>query len=250
MVKESTVEPNAVVQIEEIDLREVKKDNNQLRICLVETNFHSDRFREEFIEFETIESYPFGKTILGTGLKHGLVSGTTIKMDHHDRDNMKTTFKYILEETADKKLDIICFPELMFPFNQDDLESNDDFFKYLVDFSKKHKLIIVAGSYLHTYNTCPVFFPGQDKPLNLYKLSLSELERKTDLYKVDALQIARDAGAAITKNTVMLGTLAATEVLPFDAQILLDTILHTVPAKFKTINEQAFQGGIEAIQSR
>jgi Pyruvate/2-oxoacid:ferredoxin oxidoreductase gamma subunit len=78
----------------------------------------------------------------------------------------------------------------------------------------------------------------------------SELERKTDLYKVDALQIARDAGAAITKNTVMLGTLAATEVLPFDAQILLDTILHTVPAKFKTINEQAFQGGIEAIQSR
>ena len=77
-----------------------------------------------------------------------------------------------------------------------------------------------------------------------------ELDKKTDLYKVDALQIARDAGAAITKNTVMLGTLAATDVLPFDSQILLDTILKTVPAKFKSINEKAFQGGIEAIRSR
>ena len=77
-----------------------------------------------------------------------------------------------------------------------------------------------------------------------------ELEAKTDLYKVDALKIARDAGAAITKNTVMLGTLAATKVLPFEDKILLDTILETVPAKFKSINEKAFQGGIEAVLSR
>lgn len=78
----------------------------------------------------------------------------------------------------------------------------------------------------------------------------NELDAKTDLYKVDALQIARDAGAAITKNTVMLGTLAATKVLPFKESILLDTILKTVPAKFKSINEKAFQGGIEAVLSR
>jgi len=77
-----------------------------------------------------------------------------------------------------------------------------------------------------------------------------ELEAKTNLYKVDALKIARDAGAAITKNTVMLGTLAATNVLPFEDKILLDTILGTVPAKFKSINEKAFQGGIEAVLSR
>jgi len=77
-----------------------------------------------------------------------------------------------------------------------------------------------------------------------------ELDEKADLFQVDALKIAREAGAAITKNTVMLGTLAATDVLPFDSQILLDTILQTVPLKFQTINEKAFQGGIEAIRSR
>jgi indolepyruvate ferredoxin oxidoreductase, beta subunit len=78
----------------------------------------------------------------------------------------------------------------------------------------------------------------------------AELDEKADLYKVDALKIARDAGASITKNTVMLGTLAATDVLPFDSQILLETILQTVPVKFKSINEKAFQGGIKAIRSR
>jgi len=77
-----------------------------------------------------------------------------------------------------------------------------------------------------------------------------ELDKKTDLFKVDALKIARDAGAAITKNTVMLGTLAATKVLPFEDKILLDTILKTVPSKFRSINEKAFQGGIEAVLSQ
>ena len=77
-----------------------------------------------------------------------------------------------------------------------------------------------------------------------------ELDDNADLYKIDALKIARDAGAAITKNTVMLGSLAATNVLPFNEQILLDTILQTVPKKFRPINEKAFQGGIEAIKSR
>jgi indolepyruvate ferredoxin oxidoreductase beta subunit len=94
-----------------------------------------------------------------------------------------------------------------------------------------------------TVSVGPEIYPSLD---DVFK----ELESKTDFYRVDALKIARDAGAAITKNTVMLGTLAATEVLPFDKQILLDTILETVPTKFKSINEKAFQGGIEAILSR
>lgn len=94
-----------------------------------------------------------------------------------------------------------------------------------------------------TVSVGPEIYPSLD---DVFK----ELESKTDFYRVDALKIARDAGAAITKNTVMLGTLAATEVLPFDKQILLDIILETVPTKFKSINEKAFQGGIEAILSR
>ncbi len=34
------------------------------------------------------------------------------------------------------------------------------------------------------------------------------------------------------------------KVLPFEDKILLETILKTVPSKFRSINEKAFQGGI------
>ncbi len=75
-----------------------------------------------------------------------------------------------------------------------------------------------------------------------------EIENYAKLYKVDATKIAREAGAIITKNIVMLGSLAATEVLPFGKDILLETILENVPAKFKEVNKKAFEGGFKAIQ--
>ena len=116
--------------------------------------------------------------------------------------------------------------------------------RYIHFAHKKTKLVTdVTPVVPFTVSVGPDIYPHID---DVFK----ELDEKVDLYKVDALQIARDAGAAITKNTVMLGTLAATDVLPFDSQILLDTILKTVPPKYKSINEKAFQGGIEAIRSR
>jgi indolepyruvate ferredoxin oxidoreductase beta subunit len=77
-----------------------------------------------------------------------------------------------------------------------------------------------------------------------------ELERYGKLYKIDAVKIAQDAGAAITKNIVMLGALAATDVLPFKNEVLLETILENVPAKFKEINKKAFEAGLKAIKSQ
>ena len=76
-----------------------------------------------------------------------------------------------------------------------------------------------------------------------------ELEKYWNLYKVDATKIATDAGALVTKNVVMLGALAASGVLPFDKSILLDVILENVPAKFKDINKNAFEGGYKAIKN-
>lgn len=46
----------------------------------------------------------------------------------------------------------------------------------------------------------------------------------------------------------MLGALAATDVLPFKSEILLETILDNVPAKYKDINKKAFEGSMEAIK--
>jgi indolepyruvate ferredoxin oxidoreductase beta subunit len=78
---------------------------------------------------------------------------------------------------------------------------------------------------------------------------LKELSSHAKVHAIDALQIARDAGAIITKNTVMLGALAASGVLPFKPEVLLETILEEIPEKYKEINKKAFNGGMKAITS-
>jgi indolepyruvate ferredoxin oxidoreductase beta subunit len=75
-----------------------------------------------------------------------------------------------------------------------------------------------------------------------------ELKKYGELYKIDAVKIAKDAGAIITKNIVMLGALEASGVLPFKKEVLLNTILENVPPKYKEINKKAFEGGFKAIK--
>ena len=76
-----------------------------------------------------------------------------------------------------------------------------------------------------------------------------ELNTYGKLYKIDAVKIAKDAGALITKNIVMLGALAAADVLPFKSEILLETILENIPTKFRDMNKKAYNGGFKAIKS-
>ncbi|MCK4364771.1 MAG: indolepyruvate ferredoxin oxidoreductase subunit beta [Thermoplasmatales archaeon] len=89
---------------------------------------------------------------------------------------------------------------------------------------------------------------GEEEYPDLSKV-FKGLQNYGKLYKIDAAKIAKDAGALITKNIVMLGALAAIDVLPFKPEILLDTILESVPPKFKEINKKAFEGGLKAIKS-
>jgi indolepyruvate ferredoxin oxidoreductase beta subunit len=78
------------------------------------------------------------------------------------------------------------------------------------------------------------------------KAVFNELNNYGKLFKIDALKIAKDAGALITKNIVMLGALSAADVLPFESEILLETILENIPEKFRDINKKAFEGGMKA----
>ena len=75
-----------------------------------------------------------------------------------------------------------------------------------------------------------------------------DLSKYGELYKIDAVKISKDAGALITKNIVMLGALAAVNILPFKTEILLEAILENVPAKFKEMNKKAYEGGLKAIK--
>jgi indolepyruvate ferredoxin oxidoreductase beta subunit len=78
----------------------------------------------------------------------------------------------------------------------------------------------------------------------------TDISAHAELIRLDALQIAKDAGARITKNIVLLGAVAATGLLPFDSSILLETIFANVPPKFKSINEKAFNGGMNAVSKK
>lgn len=75
-----------------------------------------------------------------------------------------------------------------------------------------------------------------------------EIQTHAHLYKINALGIAKNAGAVVTKNIVMLGALAAVNVVPFKSDILLETILDNVPERYREINEKAFLDGMKAIQ--
>jgi len=75
-----------------------------------------------------------------------------------------------------------------------------------------------------------------------------ELSSHAELYPVDALKIAKEAGSVITKNTVMLGALAASGVLPFKSDVLLETILEDLPEKYKDINKKAFERGMKTVK--
>ncbi len=63
---------------------------------------------------------------------------------------------------------------------------------------------------------------------------------------LDADELAREAGTAKAVNVVLIGTLAATGVLPVSAEVLKDTIKRTVKQKFVEANLKAFELGFNA----
>jgi indolepyruvate ferredoxin oxidoreductase beta subunit len=62
---------------------------------------------------------------------------------------------------------------------------------------------------------------------------------------IDATEIAREAGNAKAMNTVLLGIVAGTGILPFDAEILRAVVMANVPKKTIEANERAFDAGVE-----
>lgn len=88
---------------------------------------------------------------------------------------------------------------------------------------------------------------GDEKYPEVEKI-FNELKKHGELYKVDAAKLAKKAGALITKNVVMLGALAGTDVLPFTPDFLLEVILQSVPKKYVDVNKHAFELGFNLIK--
>ncbi len=67
------------------------------------------------------------------------------------------------------------------------------------------------------------------------------------LVALDADRLAKEAGSPRAMNVVLVGALAATNTLPFDAEILEEAIRATVKPAFVEINLRAFRSGVSAV---
>ena len=73
-----------------------------------------------------------------------------------------------------------------------------------------------------------------------------EIRSYAKLYIIDSIKLLKNNGASlISKNIVMLGALAAIDVLPFTSYVLLESILDTFSQKNKEMNKKIFLEGLK-----
>jgi len=78
---------------------------------------------------------------------------------------------------------------------------------------------------------------------------LEPLEEAAGSFRAtDATSLAAEAGSHRSLNVVMLGMLAAADVLPFPADRLLDVIAHAAIPDLARIDREAFRLGEEAVR--
>lgn len=81
--------------------------------------------------------------------------------------------------------------------------------------------------------------------------SLDQILKKLDgiaskIIKLDAAQIAQDAGSLLATNVVMLGAFFGTELLPIRMVTIQEAIQTRFPAKVASVNMKAFDLGYQA----
>lgn len=92
---------------------------------------------------------------------------------------------------------------------------------------------------------------GTDNYPNIEEEILPALEQSTDrLIAINAGKLAKEAGAAIAQNIVMIGALTATGVLPLTKQQMTEAVKEQVPEKFVDINLKAFEKGYEKAKEK
>ena len=62
---------------------------------------------------------------------------------------------------------------------------------------------------------------------------------------LDATCIAKELGNALAVNSVLLGVVAGTGILPFETDVLRDVVMANVPRKAVEVNERAYARGFE-----
>lgn len=89
---------------------------------------------------------------------------------------------------------------------------------------------------------------GQSKYPSLEEILEKLSNASGRVVKLDAAQIAQEAGSLLTTNIVMLGALFGTGKLPIGIETIKETIRRRFPAKTAPVNIKAFDLGYQTCQ--
>jgi indolepyruvate ferredoxin oxidoreductase beta subunit len=89
---------------------------------------------------------------------------------------------------------------------------------------------------------------GESKYPSLEEIVDNLREVSADVVKLDAAQLAQEAGSLLTTNIVMLGALFGTKKLPINLETIKEAISTYFPAKTAPMNIKAFDLGYQACQ--
>jgi indolepyruvate ferredoxin oxidoreductase beta subunit len=68
-----------------------------------------------------------------------------------------------------------------------------------------------------------------------------------EVYFIDGYSIAKELGTVKAVNVVLLGAATAVGKMPFNREVMLESIIENVPQKFRELNQKAFERGYEFI---
>ncbi len=98
-------------------------------------------------------------------------------------------------------------------------------------------------------NTQEIFPPSVATGMEEYPGGIIEAleKRGLDVFPVDALSLAREAGEVRAVNSVLLGALS--NFLPIEVSFFFEVISEKIPERFRDVNRQAFSLGRTAIRA-
>jgi len=81
-----------------------------------------------------------------------------------------------------------------------------------------------------------------------YDEILKYMKRFTEqIFELDAMELAKQAGSSRALNMVMLGAIIATDLTPIKKDTALEVVRNSFQKKFIAINEAAFELGLSEI---
>lgn len=79
----------------------------------------------------------------------------------------------------------------------------------------------------------------------------SSIERLTsNITKIDAMRLAKEAGSSRAMNMVLFGAITATNLLPITKDAAIDAVRKKFPGKYEDINVKAIQLGFSSVRNR